>query len=158
MHLAPPIGSKTNFYKHNSLLRNRKRRQEGVSLQHIPYLPLYHAHFFPQNEHVKLGMRIIHGVLYLAEQRKFWSEIWGCVLYTGAYYTQAHIIHRSALYKGKYGNCRIVKCNCNLPFNWNVSSLVGNDYWICQEAICTNKPPFTIMYTIFEAYGKWVTL
>ena len=55
-------------------------------------------------------------------------------------------------------NSRILKCNCNFPFNWNVSILVENDYWIRQEAIYTNKPPFTIMYSIFEVYGKGVLL
>ena len=40
--------------------------------------------FFGQNEHVKLGVRIIQGVLYLVKQRKIWSEIWGCVVYMGA--------------------------------------------------------------------------
>ena len=45
-----------------------------------------------------------------------------------------------------------------VPFNWNISILVGNDYWTCQEAVCTNKPPFTIMSSIFEVYGKGVTL
>ena len=49
------------------------------SFQSLPilYLPLYNTHFFSQNEHVKLGVRIIHGVLYLVKQRKIWSEIWG---------------------------------------------------------------------------------
>ena len=28
----------------------------------------------------------------------------------------------------------------NFPFNWNVSILVGNDYWTCKEAAYTNKP------------------
>ena len=32
--------------------------------------------------------------------------------------------------------------------------LVGNDYRTCQEAVYTNKPPFTIMSFIFEVYGK----
>ena len=49
--------------------------------------------FFCQNEHVKLGVRIIHGVLYyLVKQRKIWSEIWGCVLYTGTYYTRVNTV------------------------------------------------------------------
>ena len=43
-------------------------------------------------------------------------------------------------------------------FNWNVPILVGNDCWTCQEAVYTNKPPFTIMSSIFEVYGKGVTL
>ena len=47
-------------------------------------------------------------------------------------------------------NSRISKCNYNFPFNWNVPILVGNDYWTCQEAVYTNKPPFTIMYSICE--------
>ena len=34
-------------------------------------------------------------------------------------------------------------------FNWNVPILVGNDYWTYQEAFYTNKPLFTIMYSIF---------
>ena len=38
-------------------------------------------------------MRIIHGVYsYLVKQRKIWSDIWGCVLYTGAYYTRANTV------------------------------------------------------------------
>ena len=53
--------------------------------------------FFGQNEHVKLGVRIIQGVLYLVKQRKFWSEIWGCVLYMGAYYTRVNTV-QSFLY------------------------------------------------------------
>ena len=60
----------------------------------MPYLPLYNTHFFGQNEHVKLGVRIIHGVLYLVKQRKIWSEIWGCALYMGAYYTRANSVIR----------------------------------------------------------------
>ena len=30
----------------------------------------------------------------------------------------------------------------------------GNDYRTCQEAVYTNKSPFTIMSSIFEVYGK----
>ena len=53
---------------------------------------------------------------------------------------------------------RISKCNYNFPFNWNVPILVGNDHWPCQEAVYTNKPHFSIMSSIFEFYGKGVTL
>ena len=37
-------------------------------------------------------MRIIHGVLYLVQRLKIWSEIWGCVLYTGAHYTRINTV------------------------------------------------------------------
>ena len=30
---------------------------ETVRISQLPYLPLYNAHFFSQNEHVKLGVR-----------------------------------------------------------------------------------------------------
>ena len=49
-------------------------------------LLVLYALFFPRNEHVKLGACILHGVLYLLKQGvTIWSEIWGCVLYKGAY-------------------------------------------------------------------------
>ena len=45
-----------------------------------------------------------------------------------------------------------------LSINWNVSILVGNNHWIFQKAVYTNKPPFAIMSSISEVYGKRVTL
>ena len=58
---------------------------------------------------------------------------------------------------------RISKFNYNFPFNWNVPILVRNDYWTCQDtnnvwSVHTNKPPFTIMSSIFEVYGEGITL
>ena len=49
-------------------------------------------------------------------------------------------------------------CNYNFTFNWNVSILVGNDHWTCQEAVYSNKTPFIIISSIFEVNGKGVTL
>ena len=37
-------------------------------------------------------LRIIHRVLYLVKQRKIWSEIWGCVLYTTVHYTRVNTV------------------------------------------------------------------
>ena len=61
----------------------------------LPYLPLYNAHFFSQNEHVntRCVLYTIHGVL-LVKQRKIWSEIWGCVLYTTAHYTWVNTVYK----------------------------------------------------------------
>ena len=85
----------TNFHWHNWRLYNRKGRiLESLSDRKTIYriCPCIIRTFLSQNEHVKLGVRIIHGVLCLVKQRKIWSEIWGCVLYMGAYYTRANTV------------------------------------------------------------------
>ena len=45
-----------------------------------------------------------------------------------------------------------------VPINRNVQILARNDYLTCHEAVYTNKPLFTTTFSIFEVYGKGVTL
>ena len=83
----------------------------------VPYLHLCNTHFFCQNEHVKLGVRIIHGVLYyLVKQRKILSEIWRCVLHTGAYYTRVNTVNQT---RHNQGNLLLWPYCCHFcePFN-----------------------------------------
>ena len=44
------------------------------------------------------------------------------------------------------------KCRSCVMYVGMIEILVGNDYRTCQDAVYTNKPPFTIMSSIFEVY------